>query len=245
MDDGFQILIFLFLGMISGFLDAIGSSGGIFSVPVLLSLGVNPINALACNKAQGLFGTLSSIIVFINQRKLKLKDILNPIAIICSSFGTIFLFFIGNGYIKIIIPILLLFIAIYYLFSKEKDIKTRKVTFSKSLYAYTFLPIISFYDGFFGPGTSMFFTASINKYVGSDIRNSIMQARAFNLSSNFGSLLIFLFTDTILWGIVISMIVGQVIGGYLGAKITLVVTQNILKLFLIVTCVVLSIRLLV
>ena len=43
--------------VLTGFIDAIAGGGGLIMMPALLSAGVPPINALATNKLQSMFGT--------------------------------------------------------------------------------------------------------------------------------------------------------------------------------------------
>ena len=46
--------------MLTGFIDAIAGGGGLIMMPALLFAGVPPINALATNKLQSMFGTATA-----------------------------------------------------------------------------------------------------------------------------------------------------------------------------------------
>ena len=46
--------------VLTGFIDAIAGGGGLIMMPALLSAGVPPINALATNKLQSMFGTATA-----------------------------------------------------------------------------------------------------------------------------------------------------------------------------------------
>ena len=46
--------------VLTGFIDAIAGGGGLIMMPALLSAGVPPINALATNKLQSMFGVATS-----------------------------------------------------------------------------------------------------------------------------------------------------------------------------------------
>ncbi len=55
------ILLLLFgSAMVIGLIDAISGGGGLLTIPLLLSIGLGPAQALATNKLQGVFGTGSS-----------------------------------------------------------------------------------------------------------------------------------------------------------------------------------------
>ncbi|MCG8427427.1 MAG: hypothetical protein MI754_08740, partial [Chromatiales bacterium] len=56
-----DLLLLLFAtGLLAGAIDAIAGGGGLIALPVLLSTGITPTQALATNKFQGSFGTLSA-----------------------------------------------------------------------------------------------------------------------------------------------------------------------------------------
>ena len=46
--------------VLTGFIDAIAGGGGLIMMPALLSAGVPPVNALATNKLQSMFGTATA-----------------------------------------------------------------------------------------------------------------------------------------------------------------------------------------
>ncbi|HTG63481.1 MAG TPA: TSUP family transporter, partial [Sphingomicrobium sp.] len=45
------------VALVTGFIDAIAGGGGLIMMPALLSAGVPPVQALATNKLQSMFGT--------------------------------------------------------------------------------------------------------------------------------------------------------------------------------------------
>ena len=64
-----ELSLILFTGLIvvafiAGFISSIAGAGGAIVLPVLLWAGLPPLNALATNKFQSVFGTLSSTINF-------------------------------------------------------------------------------------------------------------------------------------------------------------------------------------
>ena len=46
--------------VLTGFVDAVAGGGGLIMMPALLSAGVPPLNALATNKLQSMFGTATA-----------------------------------------------------------------------------------------------------------------------------------------------------------------------------------------
>ena len=71
-----EILLLLFCtGLIAGMVDAIAGGGGLITLPVLLAAGLGPTEALATNKLQGSFGTLSSSLYFIRRKMVNPREI--------------------------------------------------------------------------------------------------------------------------------------------------------------------------
>ena len=56
------------IAVLTGFIDAIAGGGGLIMMPALLSAGVPPINALATNKLQSMFGTATAYSNYAAQR---------------------------------------------------------------------------------------------------------------------------------------------------------------------------------
>ena len=82
MDIGIQaLLLFSLLGFFSGLLNAIAGGGGLLVLPVLLASGVPPINALATNKFQAVFGTLSSSFNFYRKGHIELKPLMPALSL--------------------------------------------------------------------------------------------------------------------------------------------------------------------
>ena len=58
------LLLLAGVGLTAGFLDSIAGGGGLLTLPVLLATGLPPLQALATNKLQGSFGTLTATVHF-------------------------------------------------------------------------------------------------------------------------------------------------------------------------------------
>lgn len=59
------------VAVLTGFIDSIAGGGGLIMMPALLFAGVPPINALATNKLQSMFGTATA---FANYARKGLVD---------------------------------------------------------------------------------------------------------------------------------------------------------------------------
>jgi uncharacterized membrane protein YfcA len=64
-------------GLVAGFVDSIAGGGGLITLPVLLSLGLDPRHALGTNKLQATFGSGSASWHYAQAGTLPLRDCRN------------------------------------------------------------------------------------------------------------------------------------------------------------------------
>lgn len=242
------LLFLLFVAFVAGFIDAIAGGGGMITIPALLLSGISPLEALATNKLQSSFGSFSATYQFYKKGYIPLKEAL-PYAILAFIFaalGTISVQFIANDFLNKILPFLILIFGIYFLFSpKIQDLpqekphtKAYKITLALALGG------ISFYDGFFGPGTGSFFMLSLILIGGFGVTQSLGQAKLYNFATNLASLIFFAIGGHMLFGIGLLMAFGQFIGANLGSKLAIRYGIKIIKPLIVAVSFIMALRLL-
>ena len=78
--------------------------------------------------------------------------------------------------------------------------------------------IVGFYDGILGPGTGSFLTMGFVALFGLGVTRAAGHTKLLNLASNLGALTLFIPSGDVMWSAAAAMAVGQVVGGYLGAR---------------------------
>lgn len=216
-----DIIFILFLaGGIAGFIDALAGGGGLITIPALLLAGLPPIAAIATNKLQGVFGALTASITVYKKHVVTKQDVFTLFfsSLAGAALGAFTLLFIDAAKLEIIIPIVLVSIATYFiLMPKIDDHIERQPKMPKPLYRFIIVPLIGFYDGILGPGTGSFFAAAGVALRGQNLIKSTSIAKFLNFASNLASVVVFIFSGDIIWLIGAIMIIGQIIGGYLGS----------------------------
>jgi uncharacterized protein len=219
-----EIFGILFLGGFSaGFVDSIAGGGGLISLPVLLAVGLPPQLALGTNKLQGCFGTLSSSYHYIRSGTVDLKAVLVGIVftLVGAGIGAWLIQRLDPGFIKHLIPLLLLVVFVYTLFSKELGYERRDAVMPKSLFFFIFGVGLGFYDGFFGPGTGTFWMAALLVLQGYDMSRAAGATRVFNLTSNVVALCMFVIGHNVLYSAGICMALGQILGARIGSNLAI------------------------
>jgi len=242
-----QTLITLFLLTVtSGAVDAMAGGGGLLNVPALLILGFDPASALATNKFQGTFSSLSATIHFWRRGKIRLQDHLLPcfVALISSLCGAIVASFVDPQLLKSIIPVLLISIAIWMLCFPALGEVERKVRLSGILYALAVIPFMGFYDGFFGPGIGTFLAIGNVFFLGLRLEEATIRAKLYNCVANIGATLSFIMTGHIVWLYALVMTLGTLLGGNIGARLILRHGTTLIKPILVVMSLAMSLKLL-
>ncbi len=230
-------VLFLVAG-VAGFVDAIAGGGGLLTIPMLMLTNMPIVSVLATNKLQASAGSLSASIAMIKKgvahpAKIKLALCM---AFIGSSIGTILVQSSPPDFLKIVIPILIAGIGLYTLFlpSAEQIRATPKI--KESSWQRFCVPIIGFYDGYFGPGTGTFFSLGAVALRGIHLVQATANAKLLNFATNLASLIFFVIGGHIVWTVGIVMIIGQIIGASLGANFVVKGGAKIIRPIVILMC---------
>ena len=234
-----ELLSLLFLvSVIAGLLDTIAGGGGLISIPALILSGVPPLAALGTNKLQGSMGTATASYMMLKNKKINWDNIKHLMlsAFIGAVFGTVVIQFINTDVLTFVIPIVLLFIAIYFLISPIPTETNGKPKLSNQKYKNIVIPFIGYYDGMFGPGTGSFFALSGVSCRGHDLITSTAIAKPLNFSTNIASLIVFLVAGHIVWVIGILMMLGQILGAWLGSHCLFKINPAYLRVIVVLMC---------
>lgn len=235
-----EIILLLFVtSVVAGYLDTLAGGGGLITMPILILCGVSPLSALATNKLQGSAGTATATFMLFKKKRIKWSQVrfLMLSAFIGSVTGTIALQLIDIEMLEIVIPIVLIFICIYFLFSSLIVQRLNAgILVSDGVYRGLITPIIGWYDGMFGPGTGSFFALAGVSLRGQSLHESTAFAKVLNFSTNIAALFVFFFSGYIIWTIGIFMMLGQVIGASLGVHFLFKINPMILRYIITIMC---------
>lgn len=240
------IMILTIVAMIAGFIDAIAGGGGLITLPALLIAGIPPVSSIATNKLQASAATLSATISFARQGLINWKTGI-PIAIMSfvgGILGAISVSLLPQEVLLALVPILLILVVLYFLFSPQLNDSERKPLIPYLLFTFTIAPLLGFYDGVFGPGVGSFFIIAFVALLGCRLVTALSYTKLANVACNFGSLSIFLIQGHIIFPIAIAMAIGAFIGANFGAKFAVRFGSKLIKPLLITISTCMAIKLL-
>lgn len=230
----------------AGFVDSIAGGGGLLTLPALFWAGLSPTQALATNKLQASFGSLSASVHFIRAGAVAPKEFWQAIlaTALGAGLGALAVQRLDGQALRAIVPFLLITIAVFLIFSPKLGTTQRPHRLSPALYAALIAPALGFYDGFFGPGAGSFMVIAQVALLGLDLTAATTRTKVLNFTSNAASLIFFLFGGQILWTIGLTMGLGQSIGARLGSRLVIRNGAAIVRPLLVILSVALSIKLL-
>jgi len=210
-------------GLAAGFVDSIAGGGGLITVPVLLSTGFAPQDALGTNKLQATFGSGSAAFHFAHAGLVRLNDCVTGIIFtaIGAAAGTMLVVnerVARPDLLKLIIPWLLIALAIYLLLKPGLGSVQRRERMTSNTFHLTFGLLIGFYDGFFGPGTGTFWAMAYMMFLGCELTQATAHTKIMNFTSNIISLIVFAAAHHVLVVPGIVMGIGQMLGARLGSR---------------------------
>ncbi|AXW88497.1 hypothetical protein AU509_00625 [Lonsdalea britannica] len=243
---GPELLGLLFaIAVAAGFIDSIAGGGGLLTVPALLAAGLSPAQALATNKLQGVGGSFSASLYFIRRGAVDLRE--QKLAVVCTFLGAIsgawLIQQIHADFLRQLLPVLVIGIGLYFLLMPKISDEDRQRRLSPVPFALVGGACVGFYDGFFGPGAGSFYALSYLTLRGFNLAKSTAHAKVLNFTSNFGGLLFFILSGKVMWIIGGVMLLGQIIGARLGAKMVLTKGQKLIRPMLVMVSALMSIKL--
>jgi uncharacterized protein len=234
------------VGFFAGFISAIAGSGGLVVLPVLLAAGVPPLNALATNKFQSVFGTLSSTINFFRKGHLDLKPLRPALiyAFIGAALGTLLIQQLDTAVLKQLLPWVLIVMAIYVALSPRMSDEDSEPRWSSSRFNRIIGGGIGFYGGFLGPGMGSFFAVAFSALRGYNLRKATVNTKPLVLITNTTSMVLFIFAGHVWWSLAIAMAAAQVVGARLGSQLVISRGAKLIQPAMVVIILLLAIKLL-
>lgn len=234
------IIILCIASFFAGFVDAIVGGGGLIQTPIAMILLPNlaVANIIGSLKIPAFSGTSFAAFQYLKKVRMnwRLLSLMAIVAFASAFLGSNLLTLVSNDFMKPLLLIVLLLLAIY-TFTKKDFGQHQIKSLAKSkqfFYAILMSVIIGFYDGFIGPGTGSFLVVAFVTILGFDFLHASANAKMVNLATNFGSICLFLLKGKIIWAIALPMAVCNAFGGWLGAKLAIKKGNGFIRIFFLI-----------
>ncbi len=166
------------------------------------------------------------------------------ISAVAGAAGALVAHLIPAEVLRIIMPVVLIGVAAFFALKPGLSDDARAERIKPAVFAVTVVPAIAAYDGFFGPGTGSFFMMSFVLLAGYGVLKATAHTKMLNFASNIGSLVVFIPSGAMWWGVGLAMAVAQIAGASLGARLAMRIGARLIKPLLVFTSTAMALRLL-
>lgn len=234
------IILLCIIAFFAGFVDAIVGGGGLIQTPAgLILLPNNSVaQVIGSLKIPSFTGTFFAARTYLKKIKIPFKRLLifTSIAFAASFTGSYCLTLVSNRFMKPVILLVLILVAIYTFTKKNFGQETNNQNLNFPWYKGALICLaLGFYDGFIGPGAGSLLVLAFISWMGFDFLQANAHAKVVNLATNLGSIILFTIKGSILWPIAIPMAICNAIGGMIGSRVALARGNGFIRtVFLIV-----------
>lgn len=243
-----QIVLLCTAAFAAGFIDAIVGGGGLIQTPAaLVLLPAYPFaTVIGCTKIPSFSGTACAAMQYVKKVSIdyRLTVVMCVIAFFASYAGSQLLTSVSNTFMKPVLLIVLILVAIY-TYSKKNfgQHQAKDHSYKKEVRLCVGISlVIGFYDGFIGPGTGSFLILAFISLLGYDFLHASAQAKLVNLATNLGSIMLFSIQGKIIWAVALPMAVCNGIGGMLGARLAIMKGNRFIRVFFLLIVIVTLLR---
>jgi len=242
-------IILTLVGIFVGIISVTVGGAALIVTPLLLILGLTPYGAIATGKL-ALFGSvLTGGTRYYNAKLFNKKDFIILTAVISfigALIGASFTLAINPFILKMAIIVLSIFVLVISIIKKDfgELSQTKKVTRSNYFFNFFLILILSVYSGSIGLGAGMFMIFSFVYFLGKNYLESSALMTVINLATLGGAVIIFGYKGVIDYQLGIPLLIGSVMGGWIGAHYAVLRGSGFIKKLFFLIAIILIIRLL-
>ncbi len=219
-----MLALLVVAGFVAGLVDAIAGGGGIITLPALMAAHLDPAVALATNKGQSVFGSVSSVIEFGRKGQVDLERAPWSFAFALAGavLGARLVLRVNPAVLRPAVLALLVGVSLMTLVRKPTEGRRLSVVASYARASASALALVmGLYDGLFGPGTGTLLVLGYAYWFGDGLVRASANAKVANSASNLGAMMLFAASGAIRWDIALPMGLAQLAGAVLGTRLTI------------------------
>lgn len=233
-----MLTILAFAAFCSGIVNALAGGGAFLTFPALLVSGIPAVDANASSTVALFPGQAVTSIA--SRGELKAlppqwrQDLLtlSIISLIGGTIGAVLLLVTPSNAFKALVPWLLLVATVIFAAGTRLDMNTQRrwlgPTAIKLVHG-----AIAIYGGYFGGGIGILMLAALAFYGMRDIRSMNGMKILFATLMNAAAVVIFIAAGRVHWLETSVMMAASMVGGYAGARLSGILPQSVVKVFVI------------
>ena len=221
-----QALLCCLAFFFAGIVDSITGGGGLITIPVMLAVGIPVHYITGTNQCSVLIGSGVASYKYIRSGKINLKCAFAtlPFALIGSYIGARLNLIVPDRYLKIFMLVMVPIIAVFVFTNKhlgEEDHADEQPALSVALWCMVIGIVIGGYQGFYGPGSGVFFMLAYAACLKMDLVSATGTTRFVIAAASIASVYAYAASGSVIWKLAIAATVFNIVGSYLGASLAI------------------------
>jgi uncharacterized membrane protein YfcA len=216
------------------------------TVPVLLSMGIEPRIALATNMLALTFLSTGAAVPFLVGGEVERRGLplLLTLTVAGSLAGALLVFAVSENFIRLIVCIAMLSVGMTVL-RQTRDTEIIRTGRARRLTGYVVTLLLAVYGGFFSGGYVTMLTAAWTTLFGMSFRHAVATTKIANLISSLTAVVIFAARDAIDWQLGAILSAAAFLGALVGARWTLLLSDVWLRRVFVAVVFILALKTLV
>ncbi|MGB5847127.1 MAG: sulfite exporter TauE/SafE family protein [Ignavibacteriaceae bacterium] len=245
MPDLLSIAVLTFVGVIAGFINVNAGGGSTLTLPTLIFLGLDSSVANGTNRIAILLQNISAVQSFKQENFFDLKTSLKLsfFTLPGSVAGALLAVRLEDELFQIILGIIMIGVVISMILPKKKT-NNKDEPKKPNTGIYLSMIGIGFYGGFIQVGVGFLLMASLQFLMKLNLVRVNMYKVFIVLIYTIPALLIFTLTDNVNWLLGIFLALGNMFGGWWGAKMQIKKGEGLIKFVLVLTVFIMALKLL-
>jgi uncharacterized membrane protein YfcA len=214
-------------GFAAGLIDSIVGGGGLVLTPAMLNLHpqLHILQAIGTQRTSSIMGT--SVAAWNYLRRIRVeRRILVPAcvaALSASAVGVQLAKRIDGEVLKWTVLAICVVLAIYTVFRKDLGLREDRRFHPKheTIAAVAIGGATGFYNGLIGPGTGTIMVFAFVSFLGLDFLKSSAVSKTTNVAADLSSWTVLAMGGFVLWTLAIPLIIGNMIGSYIGSHMAI------------------------
>ena len=241
-----QIAVLSALMVATGALGAITGGNSLINVPLMITVGMTPRQAVATNMFAVIFMTVSATARFARARMLNARLLvpLGILTVLTSAFGAIIAVKLPETVVKLVVgvsmAVLVLFIAVY-----RRSEPAPAPTAARRAAGFVGTTLLGVYGGFFSGGYTTLMTVLCTVCFGLTMMESVAITKPINLLSCVAASVVFFAGGLVDLRVGVPLAAANLVGGWLGAHAALKGGDRFVRLLFLLTVGALAAKLLV
>lgn len=225
------IVLLVLTGIASGIVGTAAGLASLISYPALLALGLPPISANVTSTFGNTFSNCTAVLASLKELKGHSKEVwkFTPITVVGCIVGALLLFAFPASVFAKIVPFFILVAAVLVLLPGSKNSSQHHSPWIVAL-SWSGLFFTGIYSGYFGAASGVLLLGILGVITTNTLPVYNAEKNFICTFANLISLIVYAMKTSIRWSYVIPIVVGYVIGGYIGPIIVRHVPARIVKI---------------